>query len=218
MMSDILPTSYQAAEMAGIHPGDTVAVFGCGPVGMLAIACAQHMGAGRVFAVDQVLSRLEMARKHGAEAIDFSSESPTGILRELTQGSGPDRVIDAVGIDATTSGARRVQRKQFEEQMDIVAPKVGKAEGKWWIGGAPTQALEWAVESVAKAGDAFDYWRVSADAQEFSHWHDDEQESDRAGGELQSPQVPAAPYRTGAQRRDPAGAVLYAEGARNIRH
>lgn len=63
MMSDILPTSYQAAEMADIHPGDAVAVFGCGPVGMLAIACAQHLGAGRVFAIDQVPSRLEMARK-----------------------------------------------------------------------------------------------------------------------------------------------------------
>ena len=59
MMSDILPTSYQAAEMAEIKAGDAVAIFGCGPVGMLAIACAQHMGAGRVFAIDQVPSRLK---------------------------------------------------------------------------------------------------------------------------------------------------------------
>jgi threonine dehydrogenase-like Zn-dependent dehydrogenase len=152
MMSDILPTSYQAAEMAEIHPGDAVAIFGCGPVGMLAIACAQHMGAGRVFAIDQVPSRLEMARKHGAEAIDFSSESPVAVLRELTQGSGPDRVIDAVGVDAATAGAGRAERREFEKQMDQVAPKAGKAEKDWWIGGAPSQALEWAVESVAKAG------------------------------------------------------------------
>jgi len=92
MMSDILPTSYQAAEMAGIHLGDAIAVFGCGPVGMSAIACAQHLGAGRVFAIDQVPSRLEMARKHGAEAIHFGNENPVVVLRELTQGSGPDRV------------------------------------------------------------------------------------------------------------------------------
>ena len=92
-MSDILPTSYQAAEMAEIKHGDTVAIFGCGPVGMMAIACAQHMNAGRVFAIDQVPSRLEEARKHGAEAIDFSDENPVKVLHELTMGSGPDRVI-----------------------------------------------------------------------------------------------------------------------------
>lgn len=105
MMSDIMPTSYQAADMADIHPGDTVAVFGCGPVGMLDIACAQHLGAGRVFAVDQVDSRLNHARAHGAETINFASENPVEVLRELTLGSGPDRVIDAVGIDAATAHA-----------------------------------------------------------------------------------------------------------------
>jgi threonine dehydrogenase-like Zn-dependent dehydrogenase len=97
IMSDILPTSYQAAEMANVHPGDTVAIFGCGPVGMLAIACAQHLGAGRIFAIDQVESRLHHARAHGAEAINLMRENPVEVLRELTLGSGPDRVIDAVG-------------------------------------------------------------------------------------------------------------------------
>jgi threonine dehydrogenase-like Zn-dependent dehydrogenase len=152
MMSDILPTSYQAAKMADIHPGDTIAIFGCGPVGMLAIACAQHMGAGRVFAVDQVESRLALARKHGAEAINFGSENPVEALRELTLGSGPDRVIDAVGVDATTRHADRKTEKQFESEMKTIAPDAKKAEKNWWIGGAPTQALEWAVQSVAKAG------------------------------------------------------------------
>ncbi len=152
MMSDILPTSYQAAEMAGIHPGDTVAIFGCGPVGMMAIACAQHLGAGRIFAIDQVPSRLEAAQRHGAEAINFSSESPLEVLRELTKGSGPDRVIDAVGIDATTAHADSKEKKQFSREMDAVAPDAGSAAKKWWIGGAPTQALQWAVDAVAKAG------------------------------------------------------------------
>jgi threonine dehydrogenase-like Zn-dependent dehydrogenase len=152
MMSDILPTSYQAAKMADIHSGDTVAVFGCGPAGMLAIACAQHLGAGRVFAVDQVESRLNHARAHGAEAINFSSENPVEVLRELTLGSGPDRVIDAVGVDAATAHAGSKMEKQFESEMKTVDPDAKKASKEWWIGGAPTQALEWAVTSVAKAG------------------------------------------------------------------
>lgn len=154
MMSDILPTSYQAAEMAGIKPGDTVAIFGCGPVGMMAIACAQHMNAGRVFAIDQVPSRLEEARRHGAEAINFADENPVKVLHELTMGSGPDRVIDAVGVDATCAKHNSSKQKnQYQQEMEDVAPNVRKAEKKkWWIGGAPSQALEWGVESVAKAG------------------------------------------------------------------
>ncbi len=152
-MSDILPTSYQAAKMAEIETSDSVAIFGCGPVGMLAIACAKHLGAGRVFAIDQVESRLEMARAHGAEAIHFGKEDPVEVLRELTDGAGPDRVIDAVGIDATTSPrADRSEKKQFEEEMEKVDPKRGKAKNKWWTGGAPSQALQWSVKSVAKAG------------------------------------------------------------------
>jgi threonine dehydrogenase-like Zn-dependent dehydrogenase len=150
MMSDILPTSYQAAEMAEIKPGDTVAVFGCGPVGMLAIACVQHMNAGRVFAIDNVTSRLNEACRHGAKAIDFSGEDPIEVLRELTQGSGPDRVIDAVGVDATTTPKRK---KQFDQEMKDIAPNADTSKKKgWWIGGAPTQALDWCVDAVAKAG------------------------------------------------------------------
>lgn len=152
MMSDILPTSWQAAEMADIHPGDAVAIFGCGPVGMMAVACAQHFGAGRVFAIDQVPSRLAEARSHGAEVINFAKENPVEVLRELTQGSGPDRVIDAVGVDATSAHAGDQQKQQFASQMKTIAPDAAKAEDDWWIGGAPAQAAEWAVASVAKAG------------------------------------------------------------------
>ena len=106
LMSDILPTSYMAAVMAEIKPSDTVAIFGCGPVGLFAITCAQHLGAGRVFAVDNVASRLEMARSHGAEIINFDQEDPIEVLKELTQGSGPDRTIDAVGVDAAVGPLR----------------------------------------------------------------------------------------------------------------
>src|SRR5687767_10382647 len=100
MLSDIFPTGYFGADIAEITEGDTVAVFGCGPVGQFAIASAKLFGAGRVFAIDTVPSRLEMAQDQGAEIIDFNKENPVEVLRELTGGPGPDRVIDAVGIDA----------------------------------------------------------------------------------------------------------------------
>ncbi len=154
LMSDILPTSYMAAVMAEIKPSNTVAIFGCGPVGQLAIACAQHLGAGRVFAIDSVPSRLDVARAHGAETINYEQEDPIEALRSLTGGSGPDRVIDAVGIDAgaPTSGPAKPSRsaaKEFEAELDLVAPKQSR---KYKTGGAPSQALRWAVESVAKGG------------------------------------------------------------------
>lgn len=156
LMSDILPTSYMAAEMAEIKPSDSVAVFGCGPVGQFAIACALHLGAGRVFAIDAEESRLRMAQENGAEAINFQKEHPVTVLHELTNGSGPDRVIDAVGVDAApaTEGpaVEKAKQSQFKEEMKSVAPKTKPDGENWHTGGAPTQAIQWAVQAVAKAG------------------------------------------------------------------
>ncbi len=102
-LSDIFPTGYMAAENAEIEPGDTVAVWGCGPVGQFAIQSAWMMGAGRVIAIDQVPERLAMARTHGrAETIDFSADDVDvyETLMEMTDGRGPDRCIDAVGAES----------------------------------------------------------------------------------------------------------------------
>jgi threonine dehydrogenase-like Zn-dependent dehydrogenase len=104
-LSDIFPTGYMAAENAEIEPGDTVAVWGCGPVGQFAIQSAWMLGAGRVIAIDRVPERLHMAETHGrAETIDFSDESGNvdvyERLMELTNGRGPDRCIDAVGAES----------------------------------------------------------------------------------------------------------------------
>ncbi len=105
-LSDIFPTGYMAAENAGIEPGDTVAVWGCGPVGQFAIQCAWMLGAGRVIAIDQVAERLEMARRHGkAETLDFSTDPIHERLLEMTGGRGPDRCIDAVGAEAHGGGS-----------------------------------------------------------------------------------------------------------------
>lgn len=97
-LSDIFPTGYMAAENAEIEPGDTVAVWGCGPVGQFAIQSAWMFRAGRVIAIDQVPERLAMARDKGrAETIDISQETVYDRLMEMTGGRGPDRCIDAVG-------------------------------------------------------------------------------------------------------------------------
>lgn len=105
-LSDIFPTGYMAAENCDIEPGDTVAVWGCGPVGQFAIKSAWMFGAGRVIAIDRVPERLKMAREQGkAEVIDFSEIDVYDTLQEMTRGRGPDRCIDAVGCEAHGSGA-----------------------------------------------------------------------------------------------------------------
>jgi threonine dehydrogenase-like Zn-dependent dehydrogenase len=156
LMSDILPTSYMAAVMAEVKPSDNVVVFGCGPVGLFAILCAQHLGAGRVFAVDSVESRLEMARAHGAEVINFQQEDPVSVLKDLTNGAGPDRAIDAVGVDAATAtrgpAADKSAQKEFKQELEKIT-EMGTPKGDaFQPGGAPSQALKWAIEAVAKAG------------------------------------------------------------------
>jgi threonine dehydrogenase-like Zn-dependent dehydrogenase len=158
LCSDIFPTGWQGATMAEVKPGRTVAVFGCGPVGLFTIASLMLQGAGRVFAVDKIPSRLEMARKLGAEVIDFSKEDPVTVLKDLTGGIGPDRVIDAVGVDATKPDkgpalkSEAVNEALFKEEVDRVAPKKNPKGDNWHPGDAPSLALTWCVESVAKAG------------------------------------------------------------------
>jgi threonine dehydrogenase-like Zn-dependent dehydrogenase len=105
-LSDILPTGYMAAENCDIEPGDTVAVWGCGPVGQFAIRSAFMLGAERVIAIDRIPERLDMAeKKSGAETINYESEELFDVLKEKTAGRGPDRCIDAVGMEAHVPGA-----------------------------------------------------------------------------------------------------------------
>jgi threonine dehydrogenase-like Zn-dependent dehydrogenase len=101
-LSDIFPTGYMGADMCNIQPGDTIAVWGCGPVGQFAIASALLLGAERVIAIDRFPERLDMARtKAGAEVvINYEQESVYDRLMELTGGRGPDACIDAVGLEA----------------------------------------------------------------------------------------------------------------------
>ena len=100
-LSDIFPTGYMAAENAEIEKGDTVAVWGCGPVAQFAMQSAWMLGAGRVIAIDMVPERLRMAEeKSKAETINFDKEKVYDRLMEMTKGRGPDRCIDAVGTES----------------------------------------------------------------------------------------------------------------------
>ena len=105
-LSDIFPTGWMAAENAGIERGDTVAIWGAGPVGQMAIQSAWAMGAGRVIAIDRVAERLALAAGTGrAETINFDDEHVKERLDDMTDGRGPDRCIDAVGCEAHSWGS-----------------------------------------------------------------------------------------------------------------
>ncbi|HVE05785.1 MAG TPA: zinc-dependent alcohol dehydrogenase [Paraburkholderia sp.] len=158
LMSDIFPTGYFGAQLAEVKHGDTVAVFGAGPVGQFAIASAKLMGAGRVIAVDRLASRLEMARQQGAEIIDFDRDDPVQTILELTGGIGVDRVIDAVGVDALRASQgpaaanQQGSEREFDEELREIAPQRNEQNGNWKPGSGPSQVLRWAVMAVAKAG------------------------------------------------------------------
>ncbi len=157
-MSDVFTTAYFGAKLAEIEPGDTVAIFGCGPVGQCAIASAKLLGAEQVIAVDTIPSRLEMARRQGAEVIDYNAADPVETIVEMTGGLGAHRVIDAVGVDANRphSGPAAPKADQmeqeFQKQMKMVAPRNKEEADNWHQGDAPSIVTHWSVESIAKGG------------------------------------------------------------------
>jgi threonine dehydrogenase-like Zn-dependent dehydrogenase len=136
MLTDVVPTGYQAAEMGGIQPGDTVAVFGAGPVGIMAARCAWLFGAGRVIVIDDVEYRLDFARNYApCEAYNYRSlGDPVVFMKRTTDSLGADVCIDAVGAEATGS---------------LMQTILGR--GMKMIGGSAT-ALHWAINSVKKGG------------------------------------------------------------------
>jgi threonine dehydrogenase-like Zn-dependent dehydrogenase len=136
-LSDVLPTGYQAAEMGEIQKGETVIVFGSGPVGLFAQLSAWLMGAGRVIAVDRVKERLAFAREYnGVETLDFDEvDDPVMALRELTGGRGADVCIDAVGMEAEGSTLERVVGLKAKLEAGVAT------------------ALAWCIQTVRKGGN-----------------------------------------------------------------
>lgn len=136
MLTDVVPTGYQAAEMGGIQKGDTVVVFGAGPVGIMAARCAWLFGAARVMIIDQVEYRLEFARNYAkCEAYNFRSlEDPTVFIKKTTDSLGADVCIDAVGAEAAGSAMQTLTGRKMLLQA-----------------GSAT-ALHWAINSARKGG------------------------------------------------------------------
>lgn len=136
MLTDVVPTGYQAAEMGGIQPGDTVVVFGAGPIGIMAAKCAWLFGAGRVIVIDQLEYRLEFVRNYAqCEAYNFRSlEDPVVFIKRTTDWMGADVCIDAVGAEAAGSAMQTLTGRKMLLQA-----------------GSAT-ALHWAINSVKKGG------------------------------------------------------------------
>ncbi|MBN8906727.1 MAG: glutathione-dependent formaldehyde dehydrogenase [Rhodospirillales bacterium 69-11] len=125
-LGDIFPTGWQAAVACDIEPSDTVAIWGCGPVGQFAIRAAIMLGAKQVVAIDNVPERLVMAKAAGATVIDFDQESVVERLNELTGGKGPEKCIDAVGLEshATRSVDALYDRAKQAVMMETDRPHV----------------------------------------------------------------------------------------------
>jgi len=136
LLTDVVPTGYQAAEMAGIKTGDTVIVFGAGPVGIMAAKCAWLFGAARVIVIDHIEYRLEFVRNYAnCEAYNFRSlEDPVLFIKKTTDWFGADVCIDAVGADASGNALQTITGKKLLLQA-----------------GSAT-ALHWAINSVKKGG------------------------------------------------------------------
>lgn len=155
LLSDILPTAYMAVEMADVKPSDTVAVFGCGPVGQLVIFCLKQLSPLQIIAIDHVPSRLNKALQQGASVVNFDEKDPVDELKRITNNKGPTKIIDAVGIDAEQSHHSRMDaslHKEFKKELKKIAPKTNSHDGNWIPGSGPSQVLQWAVKAVAKNG------------------------------------------------------------------
>ncbi|MEV6318141.1 zinc-dependent alcohol dehydrogenase [Streptomyces sp. NPDC051776] len=148
-LSDVLPTAWQAVEYAAIPPGGSVAVLGLGPIGDMCSRIALHRGAGRVIGVDLVPERLERARQHGVDVVDLRDhEADIGdVIRGMTDGRGPDAVIDAVGMEAHGATAAKVAQQLAGMLPGAVGEKVmGRA------GVDRMAALLTAVDVVRRGG------------------------------------------------------------------
>ena len=128
-LSDVLPTSWQAVEYAAIPEGGTVAVFGLGPIGQMCGRIARHKGA-RVIGIDSVSERLALADKHGMETLDISAFDDIGeVLRDRTNGRGPDSVIDAVGMEAHGAPGAKLAQNMAGLLPDAIAQKLIEKAG-----------------------------------------------------------------------------------------
>jgi len=135
LLTDVVPTGYQAAEMASIQRGDTVVIFGAGPIGIMAARCAWLFGAGRVIVFDHLEYRLDFVRRYGpAEVYNFKDMDVVVFMKKTTDGLGADVAIDAVGCEASGSAWQTLLGRKLKLQSGSAI------------------ALHWAINSVKKGG------------------------------------------------------------------
>jgi len=147
MLADIFPTGYHGCELAEVSPGDTVAVYGAGPVGLMAAYSALLRGASKVMVVDRVPERLEKAREIGAIPINFQEADAVEQIREHTKGEGADKGVDAVGYQAQASGGREEPAVVINSLVQAVRPT-----GRLGIPGLYLPADPGAPDAAAKQG------------------------------------------------------------------
>jgi threonine dehydrogenase-like Zn-dependent dehydrogenase len=148
-LSDVLPTAWQAVEYAGIPSGGSVVVLGLGPIGDMSTRIARHRGAGQVIGVDLVPERLERAREHGVTVIDLNEHGRdlTALIRGMTNGRGPDSVIDAVGMEAHGSPGAKIA-----QQVTTALPKIISTTVMQHAGIDRLHALYLAIDIVRRGG------------------------------------------------------------------
>jgi threonine dehydrogenase-like Zn-dependent dehydrogenase len=147
-LSDVLPTAWQAVVYADVPEGGTLAVYGLGPIGQMCVRVAKQRGAGRVLAVDLVPERLELARKYGAETIDWAGEADAvDVVLERTEGRGADAVIDAVGMEAHGAPVTSLVQKAAGLLPDAAAQIMIEKAGLDRL-----SALNAAIKSVRRGG------------------------------------------------------------------
>ena len=148
LLSDVLPTAWQAVEYADVPPGGSLAVLGLGPIGDMSARIALHRGAGRVIGVDLVPERLERARARGVETLDLNdTDDLVETVRDVTAGRGPDAVIDAVGMEAHGSPVGKLAHQMASLLPDALAAKMIETAGVDRL-----NAFHLAIELVRRGG------------------------------------------------------------------
>lgn len=148
LLSDVLPTAWQAVAYADVAPGGSLAVIGLGPIGQMACRVARHQGVGQVLGVDLVPERLAMAERHGAEVVDARSiDDVAEALRALTGGRGPDAVVDAVGMEAHGAPVAAAMQRATAALPRAVSSRLAQA-----VGVDRLTALRTAIDAVRRGG------------------------------------------------------------------
>jgi len=175
LLADIFPTGYHGTELAGVRPGETVAVYGAGPVGLMAAYSAVIKGASRVFVVDKVQSRLDLASHIGAEPIDFTRGEPAEQIADAVRADGVDRGVDAVGYQATASGGEEQPAIVLNQLVDTVRSTGGIGVVGLYLPSDPGAPNEHAAkgELLFRVGRFFEKGQKmgtgQADAKQYAH-------------------------------------------------